>query len=182
MTQYHKTLTIEEFEQFVDRPENIDRDFELIHGEIVEVSPSKDRQTVIAARFIYFIGAHVIPNDLGHVIGADGGFKLTDGDFFEPDAAFISKARYPQMQDAYFNIAPDIAVEVISPGNTRDEIAAKVETYLRTGTKLIWLIYPQTKTVIVHSPGGSTTLGINDTLDDGDVLPGFRLAVREIFI
>jgi Uma2 family endonuclease len=70
---------------------------------------------------------------------------------------------------------------VVSPGDDAGEIQQKVMEYLQYGTRMVWVFYPKSRSVAVHTPTGAQTIGMDGTLDGGDVLPGFRLAVREIF-
>ncbi|MEO8394955.1 MAG: Uma2 family endonuclease, partial [Chloroflexota bacterium] len=126
-------------------------------------------------------------NDLGYTTAAETGYILfknpTGKDtVVAPDVGFISKQRLPQgLPKGYIPVAPDLAVEVVSPGDRADEIDQKVVLYLRYGTRLIWMVYPKTKTVIAHTANGIQRFDINDTLEGGDVLPGFKMAIREIF-
>src|SRR5262245_21653532 len=124
----------DDFEAFFSRPENADKRFELIDGEIVELPPSTAREAVLTANLAYFFQLFVLPRRLGYVIGPNGGFKLTKKDFFDPDVAYVSKARWPELKDDYFDIAPDLAVEVISPSEREPAIEKKVATYFRVGT------------------------------------------------
>jgi Uma2 family endonuclease len=133
-------------------------------------------------RIGYFFNAFVIPRDLGYVTGADGGFKLAVRRSRQPDVAFISKARLPELPRD-FKIAPDIAVEVVSEN---EDIFKKAREYLQAGTRFAWAVYTDEKVVFVCTLDDDGTLrwqpfDINSTLDGGEVLPGFRLAVRDIF-
>ena len=133
------------------------------------------------------IGSYVYENDLGRITGGDAGFIFEREEGRRNtvrglDLAFISKRRAPQPLP--FNLgdfAPDLAIEVISPGNQADDIHRKVRQLLKAGTALIWLIYPDTRTVAVHTPTGAVTLEETDTLAGGEVLPGFAIPVSDIF-
>lgn len=181
-----QVMTADEFWEFCHLPENEDRRFELIDGEIIEVAASSDENTVVAM----IIGSHfvqfVYPNKLGYVSGADGGYAMSTGNVPQPDVAFISKERHPQLRGKFFPIAPDLAVEVVSDSESAPRLRRKVMLYLTSGTQLVWAVYPEEKTVDVHrlSADGkllTETLGMGDTLDGGAVLPGFRLDIRQIF-
>ncbi len=180
------TMTADEFMAFVMLPENAHKHFELIEGVPVEMTSSSQKNTVIAMRIGYFFNVWVIPNDLGYVSGADGGYRLNDNNVYQPDVAFISKTRHAELSGVEFPIAPDIAVEIISPSEDSLEVLRKAGRYITTGTQLVWLVYEKEKTIFVCQPGGSSNLdikeyGIQDTLTGGAVLPGFTLAVRDIF-
>jgi Uma2 family endonuclease len=173
-------VTLEEFDDYINRPENVDRLFEYIGGEIVEVV-ANNYSSEVAARLLIKIGGHVLSNNLGRVTGADGGY-IVSGEKYIPDVAFISFAKQPEpSHEAYNPNAPDLAVEVLSPSNSEEQMLVKVANYLAAGT-VVWRVKPVEKEVIVLAPGKpAKTLTINDTLDGGDVLPGFKLAVRDIF-
>lgn len=114
--------------------------------------------------------------------GADGGYYISDEDYFVPDVAYISKERQPELPRKGFNpIPPDLAVEVVSPTDSYSEVARKVAVYLRGGTRLVWGGDPETPSVAVHTTAGTQTFGLNDTLDGGEALPGFALPIKDIF-
>jgi Uma2 family endonuclease len=99
-----------------------------------------------------------------------------------PDVGFVAKERLTgPIPDKYFPFAPDLAVEVVSPSDTAQDIREKVLDFLKAGTRLVWVVYPESKTVDVYRPDGVQVVEINGTLDGGDVLPGFRLALRAVF-
>jgi len=100
------------------------------------------------------------------------------------DVAFISNARLAQISDPkkYVPFAPDLVVEVISPGNTASAIQLKVSQYLKAGVLLVWMMYSDRKQIVVYdSEGYVKTLSEDDTLDGGDVLPGLKIKVAELF-
>jgi Uma2 family endonuclease len=182
MVLREKLYTAEEFWEIASLPENEDRRLELEDGVIIEMAESKPINTVTAMRIGYFFNAWVIPRDLGFVTGADGGYKLAEKRVRLPDVGFISKERLPKIPKR-FEIAPDLAVEVVSPD---EDVFKKVREYIAAGTRLVWTVYPDEKTVYVFRPAESAELrvqqfGLDDTLDGGDVLPGFALPVRDIF-
>lgn len=173
--------TIDEFHAYVEKPENRDRLFELINGEIVEkmasFTPSR-----IAARISHKISSYLDQNDIGYVTGADGSYILSPEHEFMPDVGYISKERLPQEPEREVQGAPDLAVEVKSPTDSKRGLRQKAEDYLRFGTKLVWLVFPEEKRIEVYEPDQDVLeFGIDDTLDGGDVLPDFKLAVRDIF-
>ncbi len=158
---------------------------ELVRGEIREMTPTGDVHAILAAHIARLIGNHVWEKGPeGYVSGADGGFILaTDPDTVRaPDVAYVSRARLPgPLTGGYFPVAPDLAVEVMSPGDTATEIHEKTLEYLRAGTRLVWVVYPKTRTVVTHTPEGARTLDESGTLEGGEVLPGFSLPVRQVF-
>lgn len=181
MDVQHKLITLEEFETFLQLPENTSRIFELIDGEIVEKMPSNPLSSNIATRIIIPIGNYLATNDIGYLTTEAGGYKIF-GDTYVPDVAFISKSRLPELPYIGFApIPPDLAVEVVSPTDDKDELLSKVANYLAAGV-LVWVLYPLEKEVKVFAPGQPVqTVDIKGVLDGGEVLPGFKLAVKDIF-
>lgn len=178
--------TAVEFWEFVNLPENADKHFERIDGEIIEVMPSSIKSSVIANLIAHFITLFVLTHKLGFVSGADGGYDVEDENTFAPDVAFISKARQSTLPDTGFNrIPPDLVVEVVSPSDLKDpkrRIQRKLEKYLAAGIPLIWYVYLERQEVEVYELGKSMrVVGIDDVLDGGAVLPGFTLALKDVF-
>jgi Uma2 family endonuclease len=175
-----KTMTVEEFEEYANLPENADLRLEFIDGEIIEV-PSNVYSSEVTAQIIRYLGNFVYPNRLGRVTGEGGGYKVA-GARLAPDAAFVSKARQSTLdRQGYNSVAPDLAVEVMSPTDNDEDLDKKLKKYAEAGTG-VWVFYPEPRQVKVHVPGQAVkTLGIDETLDGGDVLPGFRLPIRDIF-
>jgi Uma2 family endonuclease len=173
-------MSVEEFEKIAALPENAHKRLEFIGGEIVEVVSNSDASE-IAANLLAEIQVFVKAHHLGRVTGADGGYRVSGEDYI-PDVGFISKSRQPQRPHVTWNpLAPDLAVEVVSPADRAKDIADKVANYLLAGT-LLWYVYPDEQQVKVYAPGQPVkTLGLNDVLDGGQVLPGFTLAVKDIF-
>jgi Uma2 family endonuclease len=178
--QATRYCTVEEFDQFVFLPENIDKTFEYIGGEIIEVV-SNNYSSYIAARLLGELYAYLKTHPIGHITGADGGYMI-EGERYIPDVAFISMQKQPQPSRAAYNpIPPDLAVEVLSPGNTDREIRIKVANYLKAAV-LLWVVDPDQKRVEVYQSGKAVQIAmINDTLIGADVLPGFTLTGKDIF-
>lgn len=176
-----REYTVEEFDEYVLRPENIDREFEFIGGRIVEVV-SNPVSSKIGALFVTHLGMYVLQNDIGHVTGADGGYRVA-GERYIPDAAFISYARQPELsyEDGYVPVAPDLAVEVMSPGNKDEDMTIKVANYISVGT-VVWLVLPVEQQAIVFEPTKpARRLGVDGALEGGSILPGFQLPIKNIF-
>jgi len=186
MAVQEKLYTAAEFIEIVQLPENEAKRLELIDGEICEMAPSSKRNTIIAARFVRWLGNHVDTHNLGYVTGADGGYKIGQHDVFLPDAAFITKERAVDLSGVEFPVAPDLAVEVISPSETSRNVLDKVRAYLQAGTQLVWTVYPEDKVIDVCGLGenGSLiiqTVRMDGELSGGDVLPGFTIKVSDVF-
>ncbi len=174
-------LTVEEFDRLADLPENADLLLEYIGGEVFEV-PSNPYVSEIAAIIMFYIQLHVRERGIkGHVTGEAGGYKVS-GERYAPDAAYISAARQPELAHSGYNPnPPELAVEVVSPNDKEENLTIKVANYLAAKT-LVWLVRAEEKQVEVYAHGKPVkVLGINDTLDGGDVLSDFKLPISKIF-
>ena len=159
---------------------------ELVHGDVVREPPAGFGHGVQAARIGSFLQAWAERHGAGVVCGAETGFVLfRDPDTVRaPDAAFVSRERVAQVTDRerFFEGAPDLAVEVVSPGDRAPEVAAKIRDYLAAGSRQVWIVRPRERTLTIHRPGAAPLhLGANATLEGGDVLPGFSLRIARIF-
>ena len=156
--------------------------YELVDGRI-RVSPAGDRHSVIALALAARLLAFVKDHRLGHVLGADAGFRLAGGNVRSFDASFVAAGRFPDDRppDAWGSLAPDLAVEVISPGDRPRYVLDKVGEYLEAGVRLVWVIDPHKATAVVYrSLTDVREVGPDDYLEGGDVVPGFRCQLREI--
>ena len=141
----------------------------------------------IAGRLFGSIYPYIRMHKLGHLFVAETGFqcfptrpKLVR----KPDVAFVANGRFANEQTpkGHVAIAPDLVVEAVSPNDTYDEVDIRVNEFLGVGVRLIWIISPATKTVLVHRPNKTcNVLDISDTLSGEDVLPGFACPVAELF-
>ncbi|MCY3977018.1 MAG: Uma2 family endonuclease [Chloroflexi bacterium] len=187
MAIQEQTITAELFLELVDLPEYQDRVLELVEGEIVEIPTPTRMHGVVAARLTRTIANYVVEKDLGEVTSGDPGFVLERNAYGRDtvrglDIAFVSQSKVLGPPDfAWYETGPDLAVEVISPSNKAGDIHLKVMQLLNAGTRLIWLVYPETRTVEAHTPEGATTLHESETLSGGDVLPEFEMRVSDIF-
>lgn len=187
MVLYEPTRpTDAEFEELINRPENAEKWFEMIRGVIYEVTMASALHAFIASLIYRLIGNFLDSHPLGFAFADGCMFYLPNGDKFIPDAAFVSKQRQPNLPTGSYTIAPDLAVEVVSPSNKPTDVMDKVESYIECGTKLVWVFYPEEQFVRVWRPDGKgrasvQKLDINGILDGEDVLPGFSVAVKDIF-
>ena len=159
---------------------------ELIRGVLHEtVSVGK-----IHARIAMILGAklvnHVMPGRLGTVGGTDGGVLVerAPDTVREPDIYYVSAARLPfdDQSDGYLEVVPELVVEIVSPSDSPREVNLKIQMWLDLGVSMALVVRPATQTIILHRPGApAVTLTGEDVLDGGDVLPGFRLPLSEIF-
>lgn len=164
-----------------DRKQGI---FELIDGVLVE-KPMGLMESLLAGAIIAILRGFVVPRNLGIVTAPDGMMRLFPGTVRVPDVAFISWDRAPDRRvpmGAMSEFAPDLAVEVLSPSNTRAEMTRKRWDYFAAGVRLAWEVNPRSRNVAVYdAPERSTVLDASGILVSGDVLPGFALPLAELF-
>lgn len=161
-------------------------DYELIRGELREMSPSSAEPTMVGLNVGSPLHGFVGEHKLGVVTGADGGFELFPDrrTVVAPDVGFIRRERIPPGFDFqhFFPVPPDLAFEAVSPSDGFGEVMEKVELHLEAGVPLIWVAIPQRRVVVVYRPDRAPqTLTEDDELDGEDVVPGFRLPVRAVF-
>jgi len=149
------------------------------------MSPAGFDHGRFASRIVAALENHVAGRGLGVVTTAEAGFQLArDPDTVRaPDAAFVRAERIPpDGVKGYFQGPPDIAVEVVSPGDRPNEVAAKVQDWLEAGCSAVWVVDPGDRTVAVHHRGSKVViLTADDSLTGGDVLPDFSMPVGKIF-
>jgi Uma2 family endonuclease len=157
--------------------------WELVRGALVETAPTGDVHGVVTMWLGHLLLAYVDEHDLGEVTAAETGFRLTtDPDTVRaPDVGLILKEHLVPLTGGYYPLAPDLAVEVVSPGDSASLIHDKVRDYLQAGTRLVWVVYPSSHTVAVHTAQGAETFSGDETLTGKPVLPGFSLAASEVF-
>ena len=160
--------------------------YELVRGELKKMTPSGFTHGKVVVKLTAPLAFHVETNSLGVVLGAETGFKIASNPdtVRAPDIAFINQERLRELgpTEKFWPAAPELAVEVLSPGDTVYEIEEKVAAWLAAGSSMVWVLNPKLRTIHVHRPNSPTqTLSENDTLDGQEVIPGFRIRVSEIF-
>lgn len=175
-----KRMTVNEFNRFVDLPEHSDKTFEYVGGEAIEV-PSSPYNSELASNILFFLGGFVRLHHMGHLTGEKAGYTVS-GERYVPNVAYISEQRQTELPRlGYVESAPELVVEIVSPGDSMHHIRTKIANYLVAGT-LVWLVLPETKEVEIYAPGQpARIIGVESVLDGGDVLPEFTLAVKDIF-
>jgi Uma2 family endonuclease len=157
---------------------------ELVDGILVEKAMGS-MESVLAIEIASLLRNWVKPRKLGTVLGEAGMLRLAPGLIRIPDVAFLSKDKFPGgrfPRDSAWSLAPDLAIEVLSPGNTDEEMTEKLHDYFNAGTRLVWYVDPRKRQVQVFtSPISSRIVTQDQTLDGGDVLPGFELSLKELF-
>ncbi|MCX6021735.1 MAG: Uma2 family endonuclease [Chloroflexi bacterium] len=184
MTAVRTLVTAEEFLQMPDPGDG--RRYELLDGEVVELTPPGGEHGVIAALFTIRLGLWLQANPFGILLVGDPGVILQrkPDRVRAPDVCYFRRDRLPggKAPRGYLEVIPDLVVEVVSPGDRAGEIQQKVAEWLAAGVRLVWLAYPVTNTVIVYD-GSSAALILRegDVLEGGDVLPGFSCEVSLLF-
>lgn len=160
---------------------------ELVEGEIREMAPAGLEHSVVAANFATELNLYVRKHKLGVVGTADPTFRLAgDPDTVRvPDVAFVRRERIEQrggLSKSFWAGAPDLAVEVVSPNDRHAEVRAKVREYLRAGTAMVVVVHTDDREVTVYRPDRAPLeLTDADVIDGEDVVPGWKLPVRDIF-
>ena len=159
---------------------------ELVDGVLVPLSPTAGSHGSIATRLTIVLGSFVLEHGLGEVFDSSTGFLLRRNPDLvrSPDVAFVQASRLPGGVPlrGYVPLAPDLAVEILSPSNTAAEMARKLADYFGHGTRIVWLVDPDAREVTVHAASAiPRQLGDADTLDGGDVLPGCSTPVAALF-
>ena len=159
---------------------------ELVRRGLVVMAPTGGRHGQVAHRVGLFIGNHVLARNLGRVFAAETGFLLrrNPDTVRAPDVAFVAGERLgaEETPAGFLELAPDVVAEVVSPGDPAGEIRDNVGDWLAAGTRLVWVVYPETRSVVVHRQGGAPeSLSGEDTLNGVPVLSDFTVRVRELF-
>ena len=157
---------------------------ELADGVLVE-KPVGTKEALLASILGHYLWTFVERRDLGLVVGPDGPFRLWLGLVRIPDVSLILWNRLPRGElpdEAIAGVVPDLAVEVLSRRNTPKEMRRKLREYFEADVRLVWFIYPRTQTAEVYrSPTDMRRIGKSQSLDGGDVLPGFKLPLQKLF-
>jgi Uma2 family endonuclease len=161
--------------------------YELIRGELRQMAPAGPTHGRLAMRLAAHLFQHVETHHLGTVYAAETGFQLTQNPdtVRAPDVAFVSRQRLEAVgeTEGYWPGAPDVAVEVISPSDRYTDVEDKVVEWLEAGSRMVIVVNPRQRSVTVyHSRTGVVRLTEEDMLEGGDVVPGWQLPIREVFI
>lgn len=172
-------------EDVIEIHDREDRLYELVDGVLLEKTVGT-YESYLALLIGRALGNFVEDANLGIVLGADGMTRLAPGLIRIPDVSFVSWAQLPGRKvprDPVADLAPDLAVEVISKHNTPKEMERKLWDYFTSGVRLVWYVYhaPRREVHAFRSPEDCAVLGENDRLDGAEVLPGFSLEIGELF-
>ena len=159
---------------------------ELIRGVLHETMASGEEHGEIVTNMVLILGGFVKPRRLGRLVASDVGVRLEwDPDTVrEPDLAFVSAEKRPLdvRNTGYLEVVPELVVEIVSPSDRPADVVEKAQMWLSFEARLVWVVYPETRTVGVYRPDApEVMLGEDDVLDGGAALPGFTCSVRDIF-
>jgi Uma2 family endonuclease len=177
-----KTWTDEEFMALPDDGHH----YEIINGELIDMGNSGALHGYVCSTLMILLGGYVRQHNLGAMLDSSTAFKMKNGNKRSPDIAFFAKERLQGMAvlpSGYLEGAPDLAVEVLSPGNTVEEIEDKLTEYFENGSRLVWVIHPTQHYVLVYRSAQEPDrlLKGKDSLDGEEVIPGFTLAIADLF-
>lgn len=176
-------------EQYVAHPASRGRT-ELVRGQIVPMSPADRGHGAVASNLQDAISPHVRRHRLGRWFNDNVGYELPipgdrDPSVRAPDGSFVRAEHLPAggvPLDGFWRRAPDVAVEVLSPGQTAAEMDVRMRDYFAAGTRLFWVVNPFERTVTVHAPTSPARwLTEAETLDGGDVIPGLAVPIADLF-
>jgi Uma2 family endonuclease len=172
-------------EAFMALPDDGHR-YEIVNGELIDMGNSGALHGYLCSLLLAALMGYILPKKLGVILDSSTAFKLKSGNKRSPDIAFFAKERLQGMTElptGFLEGAPDLAVEVLSPGNTVEEIHDKLVEYFENGTRLAWVIHPSEKYVLVYRSAQEPDrlLKSVDSLDGEDVIPGFTLPVADLF-
>lgn len=156
---------------------------ELIGGEIIDMAPAGFEHGFVVANLARILGSYVSERKLGRVLAGDPGFIIDDLNVRAPDVAFLDHDRVAKAPArGFMRFVPNLAAEVVSPGDTHSEVVAKARMWVRRGVGLVWVVDPPSQTVEIYAPGKLLLCReVSDRMDAGDVLPGFACPVADIF-
>ena len=178
MTMGARTLL--SLDEFMALPNDGNR-HELNEGELVVMPPPKSEHAVVLDNIKTILTTCIAGKQLGRIF-PEAGYLLTrepEVTIRQPDVSFLSRRRLKK-SDEYFEGSPELAVEVVSPSDSAEDLNLKVKQYLAFGSQEVWVFYPKTRSVDVHKRGGSVTLSDSDTLTT-DLFPGFSARVADFF-
>lgn len=174
-----KVYTVEDLIQMGAEGEH----YELVEGELVERMPPGDEHGKLASLIAKFLWDFILENEVDGAAGVESAhiLALNPDTIRSPDAYYNSLSHSGPVSEGVIRVAPEIAVEVVSPSEAADEIEHKIREYLRGGTRLVWVIYPKTQTVHIRTATSVEVLDNDGVLTGGDVLPGFTLNLHDFF-
>ena len=172
--------------QFSALPDQFDKNGnrirqELISGELVEMPPSFELHNVVKGNIIEVLIAFVLAHpELSLKVLSEMAFAVTSTDTLVPDASVINRSRLSPREQKYTPGAPELAVEVVSPSDTAIHLKSKVDIYLQGGSKTVWVVFPESRSVVIYSGDALRELKGDQVIED-TILPGFSIPVSRFF-
>jgi Uma2 family endonuclease len=179
-------MSLNPTEMLMEDPPNLEKGFEWVDGQAVE-KPMGAQSSHVNRRLSTRLGAYVDDNDLGFVVDSECGFRIfpkKPRQIRKPDMSYIAKGRLPnnKLPEGDVTIAPDLAVEVISPNDVAQEIELRISDLHSAGIRLLWIVYPNTRTIwVLRKDGSAVRLTEDQELTGEDVVAGFRVPVATLF-
>lgn len=173
-------------EQFSALPDQFDKNGnrlwqELISGELVEMPPSFEVHNIVKGNIAQVLIPYVLANpQLGLRVWIEMAYAVTEYDTFVPDVSVARVSRLSPRTHKYIPGAPELAIEVVSPSDTATHLKTKVDAYLQNGSKTVWVVYPDTRSVMVYSSDSVRELKGDQKIEDA-LLPGFSTSVSAFF-
>lgn len=171
-------------EEFMNLPDDENR-YELVDGELIVMSGAGGRHGYYVSLIHSFLSVYVRTKKIGFTFDSDTSFKMASGNRRSPDCSFFSKERLKSLggiPKGYIEGSPDLVVEILSPGNTIEEMHKKVVDYFQNGSRLVWMIHPDEEYVLVyHQIQPDQLKRPGDCLEGEDVIPGFSLDLSDFF-
>jgi Uma2 family endonuclease len=156
---------------------------ELIEGELKPMVPPGGEHGRLQAGLIVLLGSSVQESGFGEIFGEIGYVLRRNPDtVLAPDISIVAANRLPADDSGFLELAPDLAIEIVSPGNAPGEIERKVAIYLESGVRSVWVVYPAERQVVIHAPHAAPRIVSGDqTLEDPEILPGFSAPLPSVF-
>ena len=181
MTTVRKLMTADEL---LLMPRGYGKRYELIRGVLVEKVPTGYPHSIVVAMITTVLNLFIGPINYGAIVSGEPGYLLEIGPdtVRAPDVAWVAPGRIPEGTQGFPNLAPDLAVEVKSPGNSYPELRRKAEMWLNFGVRQVWVADPEHTTVTRYAPDSDPVVFTeDDIIDGGDLLPGFTAPVWSLF-
>jgi Uma2 family endonuclease len=165
----------------------LDKGFEWVDGQLVE-KPMGAEASVVGGRLLTRLLDHAEANKLGFVFNSECSYQFTvqgKRQVRKPDLSFIARGRLPgdRVPRGNVTIPPDLGVEVVSPNDVAEDLEKRISELFAFGTKLIWVVYPETRTVyVLRSDGTAARLSETQDLSGESVVPGFSCPIANLFI
>ena len=180
------TTSLTTADELLSLPTGLGQRYELVAGQLRVMSPSGWAHGKVVGKLHNRLGYFIEQHDLGIVFGAETGFRLaSDPDTVRaPDFAFVAKQKIPEVppRDGFWPGAPDLAVEVVSPGDRMGEVDEKIQEWLTSGCAAVWVIDPKLETVTVYRSRTDVQVKtVGEVLDGHPIVPGFSCAIKELF-